>query len=303
MASEPLTPGATVLVTGAGGFVGRAAVPALKAAGYRVRAVGRHEIGDIHRGTDWRAALEGCSAVLHLAGRVHVMDAGRADLEAFREVNLHGTAALARQAAEAGVGRFVFISSIKVLGESGLGLTPEAPPDPQDPYAVSKAEAEAAVQDLAGSGGGAVILRPPLVHGPGVGGNMARLMRWIAAGRPLPFGGVDNRRSILHVENLASACCAALGLPAGIYYPKDPEDVSTPAMIRALAEGMACRPRLLSVPPALLRAGAGLLGRGAEIARLTGSFTSDGAMGSWTAPRQTVEALRATGRAFRDAQG
>lgn len=302
MASEPITSKETVLVTGAGGFVGRAVTPALRAAGLNVRPVGRHEVGAIHRGTDWRDALRGCAAVLHLAARVHVMDAGRGDIDAFREVNLHGTAALARQAAELGIRRFVFISTVKVLGESGIGLTPEAPLHPQDPYAVSKAEAEAAVQDIFGIRHGGVILRPPLVHGPGVGGNMARLMRWIAAGRPLPFGAVDNRRSILHADNLADACRAALmDLPPGLYHPKDPEDVGTPAMIQALARGMGHRPRLLPVPPGLLRLGGRLLGREAEIARLTGSFTTDGAMGGWRAPRPTAAALIATGQAF--AQG
>lgn len=299
MASEPITTGETVLVTGAGGFVGRSLVPVLTAAGFKVRPAGRHEVGDIHRGTDWREMLNGCAGVIHLAARVHIMNSGRSDLEAFREVNLHGTAALARQAADEGVRRFIHLSTIKVLGESGKALTPEAPPAPQDAYAISKAEAEAAVQDLfAPRDGATIILRPPLVHGPGVGGNMARLMRWIAAGHPLPFAAVDNRRSVLQAANLADACRAALALPAGIYHPKDPQDLSTPALIRALADGMGRRPRLLPIPPGLLRTVGRLMGRGDEIARLTGSFTTDGTMGGWRAPTDTEAALRATGKAF-----
>ena len=151
MVDETLKPGGTVLVTGASGFVGRAVCAALAQAGYKPRPVGRHDVGEIHRGTDWGQALQDCQAVVHLAARVHIMGPDSAKGEdAFREVNLHGTANLVRQAADRGIGRFVFMSTIKVLGENGVEVTPDDPPAPFDAYAVSKTEAEAAVRELSG---------------------------------------------------------------------------------------------------------------------------------------------------------
>ena len=287
-----------VLITGATGFVGKAVTARLKAAGWKVRPVGRHEIGEIHRGTDWRQALNGCAAVVHLAARVHVMTNDPTEGEAaFKEVNLHGTANLVRQAAEAGLKRFVFMSTIKVLGESGEDVAPDDAPSPYDAYAVSKTEAEAAIRDLAGPMDHA-ILRPPLVYGPGVKANFERLMRWVEAGRPLPFGLVRNKRSLIHVDNLADAVRHALTGTPGTYHPKDGEDLSTPDLIRVLAAGMDRPARLLPVPAPLLRGLGRITGTYPAIARLTGTFTSNGAMDGWTAPLPAREALAATAKAF-----
>ena len=292
----------TVLVTGATGFVGRAVVPALEAAGYDVRAVGRKEVGDIHRGTDWRHVLEGRRTVVHLAARVHVMSRDpMAGLEAFREVNLFGTRTLAEQALEAGVTRFVFVSSIKVVGESGLAVPPSAPPQPEGAYAISKAEAEAALRRLeaeANDAMGVSILRPPLVYGPGVAANFERMMRWLKLKRPLPLGMIRNQRSLIAIENFADAIRHAITAPAGTYHPKDPTDFATPELLRHLADGMGSKPWLLPVPVPLLSLLGLMTGQKAAIDRLAGSFTSDGEMAGWQAPVDPVAALHNTAKAF-----
>ena len=297
----------TVLVTGATGFIGRVLVPSLQAAGHIVRPVGRKDVGDIHRGTDWQHVLAGCTTVVHLAARVHVMSRDPMEgLEAFREVNVHGTRTLAEQALEADVTRFVYLSSIKVVGESGIAVSPEAPPRPNGAYAISKAEAEAALRELASAHPGRMsvsILRPPLVYGPGVAANFERMMRWVAGGRPLPFGSVHNQRSLIAVANLADAIRHAITAPAGTYHPKDATDFATPDLLRHLADGMGTSARLLPVPRAVLALLGRVTGQKAAIDRVTGSFTSDGAMAGWTAPLDSVPALHETAQAFRDKMG
>lgn len=299
MVDGAIEPGARVVLTGPGGFVGRAVSARLTAAGYEIIPAGRREIGEIHRGTDWRGVLGRADAVVHLAARVHEM--GPQDEAAYREVNLHGTATLARQALEAGIRRFVFMSTIKVLGESGENVRPTDPPAPHDAYAVSKTEAEAALRDLVGAGALA-ILRPPLIHGPGVGANFEKLLGLVARGVPLPFGSIDNRRSLIHLENLADAVRHALTAPAGIYHPKDDIDFSTPDLVRLLAEGMGRPARLIPMPVAALRVLGAITGRRGAIARLTGSFTSDGAMANWTAPIAAEDGLRTTAKAYMEAR-
>lgn len=295
MVDGAIEPGSRVVLTGPGGFVGRAVSARLKTVGYEVVPAGRHEIGEIHRGTDWRGVLGRADAVVHLAARVHEM--GPQDEAAYREVNLHGTANLARQALEAGIRRFVFMSTIKVLGEVGETVRPTDPPAPHDAYAVSKTEAEAALRDLLGDKALAV-LRPPLVHGPGVGANFEKLMGAVARGIPLPFGSIDNRRSLIHVDNLADAVRHALTAPSGVYHPKDDIDFSTPDLIRLLAEGMNRPARLFQFPVSALRLLGAITGRGGTVARLTGTFTSDGAMANWTPPLAAEDGLRATAKAF-----
>lgn len=296
MVDDPVKPGATVLVTGATGFVGRAVCACLTEAGYTVRAVGRHEVGEIHRGTDWTAVLQGCDAVVHLAARVHVMNgpaAGEDEDDAYREVNLHGTATLVRQARSAGVRRFVFMSTIKVLGESGVEVRPDDPPAPYDAYAVSKTEAEAAIHDLA-EDMDVVILRPPLVYGPGVRANFERLMGLVASGWPLPFAAIRNRRSLIHVGNLADAVRHALTCRPGTYHPKDRRDLSLPELTRLIASGMERPCRLFPVPPALMRVLGRLTGRRAAVSRLTETFTSDGSMDGWVPPVSTEDGIDKT---------
>lgn len=284
-----------VVVTGATGFVGRFTVAALEGAGYRVRPVGRAEVGEIHRGTDWSQALEGATAVVHLAARVHVMDDRSPDpAAAFREVNLYGTAGLATQAREAGVRRFVLMSSIKVMGDRGWKLDPYAEPMPEDPYAVSKIEAELALRDLKGPEMDAVVLRPPLVYGPGVKGNFERLMRLIERGAPLPLASIENARSLIYVENLADAIRHALTCRPDTFHPKDGEDLSTPDLIRRLAAAMGRPARLFPTPVWALQAAGLLTRRYPEVERLVHTLTVDGEVDGWRAPIAVDEGLRRT---------
>jgi UDP-glucose 4-epimerase len=303
-----------VLVTGASGFVGAALQGVLAERGVALslavrRASGSpREVvtGDIGPHTDWREALAGCDAVVHLAARVHVMRDVSADpLAAFRAVNTVGTLNLARQAAQAGVRRFVYLSSIKVLGEGrDRPYTQADVPAPQDAYAVSKCEAEQGLRGVEReSGMEVVMLRPPLIYGPGVKANFLSLMRAVTRGWPLPLGAVRNHRSLLYLGNLVSAIGACLDHPAAAgrtFLVSDGEDVATPELIRRLACALKRPARLLPVPPPLLRLGADLLGRGAQAERLLGSLTVDGsalreALG-WTPPYTLDEGLRETAR-------
>lgn len=306
-----------VLVTGASGFVGSALVPVLAARGHAVRAAARRPldiadsvvVGDLGPDTDWRAALAGCDAVVHLAARVHVMrDAAGDPLAAYRRANTAGTMALAEQARSAGVRRFVFASTAKVLGESsprGRPFTDDDPPAPVDPYAVSKAEAEQRLAALAAEGGMRVAtVRPPLVYGPGVGANFLRLMTAIARGRPLPLGSIANRRSLVYAGNLAAAIAALLehADASGPYLVSDGEDLSTPDLVRRVAAALGTPPRLVPVPPALFAAAGAVLGKRAEVERLTGDFalapTRLAALG-WRPPFTVAQGLAETARWFR----
>jgi nucleoside-diphosphate-sugar epimerase len=307
----------TVLVTGASGFVGTALCAALEAAGRPFRRAVRSAapasavaVGDIGPATDWRAALEGVRCVVHLAARTHVLaDAAADPLAEYRRANVDATLRLARQAAAAGVRRLVFMSSIKVNGESSRRPYTEAdPPRPEDAYGISKWETEQALAALAAASGlEVVVLRPPLVYGPGVKGNFLRLMRLVARGTPLPLASIDNRRSLIHVGNLADAVVAAIDAPGAAgrtYLAADGEDVSTPGLIRAIAEALGTRARLLPCPGTLLGLGAALAGRRAEAERLTGSLQVDATrlrreLG-WH-PRVTLaEGLAETARWFRE---
>ncbi len=280
-----------VLITGAAGFIGRGLQPVLERAGWVVCASSRRapagpgwvRVGELGPDTDWRAALAGCDAVVHLAARVHVLRESESDaVSAYRIANVAGTERLARQAARAGVRRLVYLSSIKVNGEA---TTPGRPfrghdsPRPQDAYGESKWAAEQALARVGRETGLEwVVLRPPLVYGPGVGANFLRLMEWVRRGWPLPLGGVDNRRSLVGVANLADAVARCLTEPraAGrVYLPADGEDVSTAELIRRLATRMGRPARLMPWPPAWLEGMGRLLGRGSEVSRLTGSLCVD----------------------------
>ncbi|GAB4352977.1 MAG: SDR family oxidoreductase [Kiloniellaceae bacterium] len=278
---------ARVLVTGANGFAGRAICRRLRAQGWQVRGSVRSAeaavaddiekvvTGDIGADTDWRPALAEVDAVVHCAARVHVLRETAGDpMAAYREVNVAGSRRLAEQAVAAGLRRFVFLSSI------GAAVAAAAPAR-ATPYQRSKLEAEAALRAAtAGSATRLVMLRPPLVYGPGAPGNFARLLRLIRAGRPLPLGCVDNRRSVLFIGNLADAVAAALQVESAAAEPlalADAEAVSTAELARRI--GRACgRPaRLLPVPVFLLRLAGTLAGRGATVDALTGDLTIDNA--------------------------
>jgi nucleoside-diphosphate-sugar epimerase len=311
-----------VVVTGANGFVGRAVCRRLLAEGWTVLGTIRRPvplvagtaprtIGPLGPDTDWDGVLDGVDAVVHLAARVHVMRDRAADpLAEFRRVNRDATLHLARQASRHGVARFLFMSTVKVNGEETAAkpFDDQDAPAPADPYAISKAEAEAGLADLAAGGGLPVTtIRPPLVYGPGVGGNFARLLRLVAKGWPLPLGAVDNRRSLVFVETLADAVATALARPAAgarSFLVSDGEDVSTAQLICRLATAMGRPSRLVPVPPALLRLAGRLTGKGAAVERLLGSLAVDSTgfrrTFDWAPPVSLTDGLNATAQWYRD---
>ena len=243
-------------------------------------------INSIGPDTDWSRALAGIDTVIHLAARVHVMDeagqrlGGEGPLEAYRRVNVAGTEKLVRMAATVGVKRLVFLSSVKVHGEeTATRYTEQDLPSPLDPYGVSKLEAEEIMRKIAGETGlEVVIIRPPLVYGPGVKANFYRLMGIVARGVPLPFGSIDNARSLIYLGNLIDAIvlCSTHPLAAGrTFLIRDGEDLSTPELIRRIAVALGQPARLFPFPLGLMRSAGKLTGRGSAIDRLLGSLAVD----------------------------
>ncbi|MCK6406633.1 MAG: NAD-dependent epimerase/dehydratase family protein [Rhodocyclaceae bacterium] len=286
----------TVLVTGASGFVGHVLVPHLLGAGMKVVAVYRGALPEgackgarwvrmtsIGPESDWRPLLEGCDAVVHLAARVHVMAETVSDpLAEFRQVNVAGTERLASHAAQIGVKRFVYLSSVKVNGEetsTGCAFRPDDEPAPEDHYGVSKHEAELALRRIESATGLEVcIIRPPLIHGPAVKGNLRVMMRWLARGVPLPFAALENRRSMVGLDNLAHLVGVCLNHPkAGgeTFLVSDGRDISTPELLSMTARSMGRMPRLFSVPPAILTDILTFLGKRELARRLCGNLQVD----------------------------
>jgi nucleoside-diphosphate-sugar epimerase len=283
-----------ILVTGANGFVGSALIPILASRGHRIRASVRRPgvtpvpdtvvTGEIGPDTDWSRALDGIDIVVHLAARVHQMD-DPADpdlvIGAYRRINVEGTRRLAESAAAAGVRRMVFVSTIKAVTEnsSDTPVTEETPSAPETPYGISKLEGEQALEAVgARTGLETVVLRPPLVYGPGVGANFLRLLTICRNALPLPLGAIHNRRSLVFVENLAGAiaCCAEHPAAAGgRFLVHDGKPLSTPELIRSLAAIMDRPARLFSVPPVLLRGALTMIGRGDAYDRLAASLELD----------------------------
>jgi nucleoside-diphosphate-sugar epimerase len=285
-----------VLVTGGNGLVGRATASRLQGTPGMtvVRAVRSARatqevfastvtIGDLDGQTDWLAALSGANTVVHTAARVHVMQEVATDpLAEFRRINVQGTLNLARQAAQAGVQRFVFISSIKVNGEftrPGHPFTAQDLPAPVDAYGISKQEAEAGLRELAfQTGMEVVIIRPPLIYGPGVKANFAALMRAVQRGWPLPLGAVHNQRSLVGLDNLVDLIAVCLVHPRAAnqtFLVSDGHDLSTSELVQGLARAAGVSARLLPVPVWVLQAGAALLGRGDAVQRLCGNLQVD----------------------------
>lgn len=283
-----------VLITGANGFVGRAVCAKAAARGLAVGAATRSPcrfsgetenivVGDIDANTLWQAALNGCQAVVHAAARVHVMaDTAANPLDEFRRVNVQSTLNLAEQAAAAGVMRFVFISSVKVNGEATLPGHPfqaDDEPAPLDAYGISKMEAERGLRELAArTGMDVVIIRPPLVYGPGVRANFAAMMRWLRRGVPLPLGAIHNQRSLVALDNLVDLIITCLTHTAAAnqtFMVSDGQDVSTTELLRRMGQAMNRPARLIPVPAGLLTLAAALLGKRDMAQRLCGSLQVD----------------------------
>jgi nucleoside-diphosphate-sugar epimerase len=284
-----------LLVTGATGFVGSALCAQLEARGRQFRRIvrrfaGEHQgwstqvIPNIDDSVDWSKALDGVTHIIHLAARVHLLDDQALDpLIEYRKVNVQGTVNLARQAAQAGVKRFVFVSSVKVNGEStklGCPFTADDTPSPEDPYGVSKYEAEQELLCLARDVDmEVVIVRPPLVYGPGVKANFERMMHWVSKGLPLPFGAItNNRRSLLAVDNLVDLlirCTDHRNAAGRIFMASDGEDLSTKALLYRLGIAMKRPVYLWPIPSSILNMFATLLGKAKIADRLLGSLQVD----------------------------
>ncbi|MVN87975.1 NAD-dependent epimerase/dehydratase family protein [Deinococcus sp. HMF7620] len=308
----------TVLVVGASGFVGRTLCQVLLDRGYQVIAASRtghhlpagvvHQpLADLNGAIDWLPLLHGVSHVVYLAARVHVMNDELSDpLSAYRALNTAAPVALARAAAPAGVHRFVYLSSVKVNGEASVRpLTEDDLPVPTDSYGQSKWEAEQQLLILGAQTGLSVsILRPPLVYGPGVKANFLQLAWAVARGVPLPLAAVQNARSMVYVGNLADAIAFMLGTSSTsgqVFFVTDGQDLSTPDVVRGLAQSLGRSARLWPLSVSALKLAGQLLGRQAMVQRLTDSLQVDSArlrrLG-WQPPFTAQEGLSATVRAL-----
>ncbi len=306
-----------ILVSGANGFIGSGLCRTLSREGFLVRcAVRRREtfpregceyvqVGDIGPGTEWSEALEGVAAVVHLAARVHRMrDTSDEASVQYERVNTLGTIHLAAAASKARVPRFLFLSTVKVSGEETFDtpFSEDAPPRPQDAYAISKWKAEQGIREISRRDGlETVIIRPPLAYGPGVRANFLRLMRLVDRAMPLPLGAVKNRRSLVGLQNLAFFIVSCLRRPeaaGNTFFVRDSEDTSTADLIRRMAQALGRRPRLIPAPVSLLKFAAGLVGKKSAVQRLTGSLQVDDSKArellAWSPPFSMDEEMART---------
>jgi nucleoside-diphosphate-sugar epimerase len=286
-----------LLITGASGFVGTALLskfgrePHSEVFGiFRTTpAVDRRSpnfialTGSLEPDENWSGLPSACDALIHAAARVHVMnDSASNPLAEYRRINVAGTLNLARQAAATGLRRFIFISTLKVNGESTSGdnsFSADDTPAPLDPYGMSKWEAEQGLREIAGrTGMEIVIIRPPLVYGPGVKGNFKTMVRWLSLGIPLPLGAVPNRRSFVNLDNLVDLIATCIGHPGAAdqtFLVSDGMDLTTPELLRRMGSALGKPARLFAVPPWLLNTAGAVLGKRAEVHRLTDSMCAD----------------------------
>ncbi|WP_296509648.1 NAD-dependent epimerase/dehydratase family protein [Rhodoferax sp.] len=303
----------TVLVTGGGGFVGRGVLNEAERRGIVTRPVFRRTnlsqpacivVPDLAANTDWRMALTGVQAVIHLAARVHVMaEAAKDPITEFRRVNVEGTLQLAHQAATSGVRRFIFMSSVKVNGEvthAGARFAADDAAAPLDAYGVSKMEAENGLRALAAQTGmEVVIIRPPLVYGPGVKANFAAIVNWLKCGIPLPLGAIQNKRSLVSLGNLVDLTLLCLEHPSAANQTlmvSDGEDVSTTELLQRLGGVMGRPARLFKVPQVLLELAAVVIHKPSLAQRLCSSLQVDISrteeLLGWSPPISLDEGLR-----------
>lgn len=304
-----------ILLTGSTGFIGSRLCDQLagRQGVFVTRAVRRPEaasgsqdvvIESLDGHADWSGALADQQVVVHAAARAHVMKDEMSDpIAEYRKINVEGTLNLARQAARSGVGRFIYISSIKVNGEQtleGKPFTAADSPAPEDAYGITKLEAETGLHDIASdSGMEVVIIRPPLVYGPGVKGNFASMIKLVGGGVPLPFGAINNKRSLVALDNLVDLIITCIDHPAAanqVFLAADGRDVSTTELLRGVGQAMGKPVRLMPVPAGLLMFGASLFGKKAVARRLMGSLQVDTSktrkLLGWEPPLSVEEGLR-----------
>ncbi|PKH01845.1 nucleoside-diphosphate sugar epimerase [Psychromonas sp. MB-3u-54] len=312
-----------IVLTGSTGFLGKALLTKLANEPVELIQLGRNKdnknnpdyiyIKGFDSASQFNLAIYKCDIVIHCAARVHIMDDNSASpLKAFREVNTHGTLNLAQQAADAGVKRFIFISSIKVNGEStepGAPFKPDTDFIPTDPYGLSKYEAEVGLRKIAeNTGMEIVIIRPPLVYGPGVKANFAAMIKWVNKGIPLPLGGItENRRSLVSLDNLVDLIITCIDHPKAAnqtFLVSDDDDISTSKLLVRMATALDVPNRMLPIPSSWLTFAAKLIGKPAVAQRLCGSLQVDISktkeLLNWKPPYSTVECLKKTADAFLD---
>ncbi len=313
-----------ILLTGANGFVGRGLFTEFLNRNIPFRSVVRridvdskykthsHAVGDIGEATNWYKALNGIDCVIHSAARAHVMQENEKDaLAAYRSVNVDGTRCLAEQAAAAGVRRLVYISSIKVNGETTNGLPYPFgakngdgeeinKPAPKDPYGVSKWEAEKVLWTISEKTNlEVVVVRPPLVYGPGVKGNLNRLLKLVRLGFPLPLGNIQNQRSLIGLDNLVDLlirCVYHIAAAGQTFLVSDGEDLSTPDLLNHMAEAMGRSLKLIPLPVPLLHFAGNVFGKRNDIDRLLGTLQIDSShirkQLDWVPPVSVIDGIR-----------
>ncbi|WP_351000793.1 SDR family oxidoreductase [Shewanella sp. TB7-MNA-CIBAN-0143] len=312
-----------IVLTGISGFVGQALLPRLLNKENNIRAAVRNPnktrggqvslfpIDNICKNQNWEIIVTGADIVIHCAARVHIMhDSSSSPLDEFREVNTYGTLNLAQQAADAGVKRFIFISSIKVNGESTEHSFPFKPDDafiPTDPYGLSKYEAEIGLRRIAKETGmEIVIIRPPLVYGPNVKANFSSMMKWVYKGVPLPLGGLKhNKRSFVSVDNLVDLIITCIDHPKAANQTllvSDNDDVSTTGLLQNMATALSVPNRLIPVPASWFNVASRIIGKPAIAQRLCGSLQVDISQTKdilgWAPPQTMAQGFKKTAEAF-----